>query len=554
MKIRIQKNWTLAIYLSSCFIFVAYLSGSQVFSGSYTPDSEFYFTLQNYGNEINSRAFEPAYYWTRLGKIVPIRLLGQFFSYSISAEIYRNFLLLIIFTSVFVLTYKLSKSALVGVFSASFFSLNSVILYFTGDQYITGSVLTGGTLSLCLTLIKGLNLSKQILLCQILSGAALGWLLVLHPYGFFLYFISSLSLNIYFYLVKSHRYFNFLKNEFVEIISLSMTFLLFLIAGQRIFPNYSWFQTTLYWIQILNPTDFAPQSLKYLLYETSFFVIYVIIILSLLFFFLTKNFVPLLLVIFSVALPVIFTIINNGAHLYARYQTSLIWPFILIAYSLIIVYYFQRFNIDKLKLTPFLLLLLIFVIAGHIKTFPLYFLYSLPLICVIFFLISFFIPSYNSFIFFLVFSCASFQLFQNTSPRGDFPFVSGQPYWLAFNSSQTKINLEKGVEIQNWVLENTKITDKLLVWNEPGADLIKYAAFQLWGPNSIDNATILSDYGLNSLISRNPEQIIIYYKDQTKADKYLLSMGSNGFRYIPRTCKKFLEPDPIFVCIYNKLL
>jgi hypothetical protein len=204
--------------------------------------------------------------------------------------------------------------------------------------------------------------------------------------------------------------------------------------------------------------------------------------------------------------------------------------------------------------TPFLFILLIFASAGHVKTFPFYFLYFLlPILFVIFLLITFFYTSYKSFIFFLVFSFVSFQLFQNTSPRGDFPFVSGQPYWLAFNSSQTKINLENGVEIQNWILENTKVTDKLLVWNEPGADLIQYAAFQLWGPNSIDNAATLSEYGLNSLITRNPEQIIIYYKDRVKADKYLLSIKNNGFKFIPQSCKKFFERDPIFVCIYKQL-
>ena len=48
---------------------------SQRWSGLDTPDSSFYASLGVFGDEVTDRAYDNSYYWTRLGYIVPVRLL-----------------------------------------------------------------------------------------------------------------------------------------------------------------------------------------------------------------------------------------------------------------------------------------------------------------------------------------------------------------------------------------------------------------------------------------------------------------------------------------------
>ena len=46
---------------------------SQRWTGFNSPDSEFYASLALFGSDVTDRAVEPAYTWTRLGYIVPVR-------------------------------------------------------------------------------------------------------------------------------------------------------------------------------------------------------------------------------------------------------------------------------------------------------------------------------------------------------------------------------------------------------------------------------------------------------------------------------------------------
>ena len=48
---------------------------SQRWAGLDTPDSSFYASLSLFGDEVSDRAPDNSYYWTRLGYIVPVRLL-----------------------------------------------------------------------------------------------------------------------------------------------------------------------------------------------------------------------------------------------------------------------------------------------------------------------------------------------------------------------------------------------------------------------------------------------------------------------------------------------
>ena len=57
------------------WLFVAFGSTAQHWTGLDTPDSEFYATLGLFGSDVTDRSVDPAYTWTRLGYIAPVRLL-----------------------------------------------------------------------------------------------------------------------------------------------------------------------------------------------------------------------------------------------------------------------------------------------------------------------------------------------------------------------------------------------------------------------------------------------------------------------------------------------
>ena len=108
-------------------VFSAFLSGSRQWAGFNSPDSEFYASLALFGSDVTDRALEPAYTWTRLGYIAPVRLLVTTADPFTGFAIWRFLLILVIVGSIYLLVKKASNAPLaVGV--ALFASLNTMVL------------------------------------------------------------------------------------------------------------------------------------------------------------------------------------------------------------------------------------------------------------------------------------------------------------------------------------------------------------------------------------------------------------------------------------------
>ena len=65
-----QRRLDIALFVA---ITAAIALVSQRWTGFNSPDSEFYASLALFGSDVTDRAVEPAYIWTRLGYIVPVR-------------------------------------------------------------------------------------------------------------------------------------------------------------------------------------------------------------------------------------------------------------------------------------------------------------------------------------------------------------------------------------------------------------------------------------------------------------------------------------------------
>ena len=110
-------------------------SGAQRWTGFNSPDSEFYASLAIFGDEVTSRS-EPAYTWTRLGYIAPVRLLISVFSTWVGFEVWRIILLGIVVGSIYGLV-RLASTWQTASVVAVYAGLNTVVLSFAGNTYLT---------------------------------------------------------------------------------------------------------------------------------------------------------------------------------------------------------------------------------------------------------------------------------------------------------------------------------------------------------------------------------------------------------------------------------
>ena len=161
-------------------VFTGLLSGSEQWAGLDTPDSSFYNTLALHGSEVTDRAPETSYYWTRLGYIVPVRLLTTVFGPFPGFAIYRMLLLLIIVASIYLAVRTFTRIP-AGVALTTLASLSTVVLAYLGNTYLTGSVLAGTALLIACG-IQGSG-PRWHWPWAVLAGATLGWLAMVNPYG-----------------------------------------------------------------------------------------------------------------------------------------------------------------------------------------------------------------------------------------------------------------------------------------------------------------------------------------------------------------------------------
>ena len=114
---------------------------SQSWSGFNSPDSEFYASLALFGSDVTDRALEPAYTWTRLGYIVPVRALVTVFGPWVGFEVWRYLLITLIVGSIYAAGTITGKSRVLAGSLSIFVGLNTVVLAFVGNTYLTGTAI-----------------------------------------------------------------------------------------------------------------------------------------------------------------------------------------------------------------------------------------------------------------------------------------------------------------------------------------------------------------------------------------------------------------------------
>ena len=148
---------------------------SQRWAGFDTPDSSFYASLSLFGDEVSDRAPDNSYYWTRLGYIVPVRILTHILGPWAGFFAWRLLLISVIVASIYLIARRFT-----GIPSAAFLaciaSLSSVMLSNLGNTYLTGTVLAGTAALVACAMFDGKR-------AAIAAGVVLGWLVMVNPPG-----------------------------------------------------------------------------------------------------------------------------------------------------------------------------------------------------------------------------------------------------------------------------------------------------------------------------------------------------------------------------------
>jgi hypothetical protein len=539
------------------------------FSPPFTPDSEFYWSLGNYGNEIVSRAPWPAYYWTKTVLIAPQFYLSGLLS-AIHIFVFIQLIqIFIIYTAVSLLS-KYEKIDLPRKHIIYFVIIfNSIIFWFRGNTYTTGLAQALLYLFLVLLYITQRDFEKSSKRLIIGFGFLSATFIFLNPIIFLLLIIVTITfhlLHIYEIRQVSLKYILNVAS-FVFGTLLSVMFWLYISAD--IFPGLNWFQTVKYYSTAIDASDFSTRKgLLILIADPSVFFLLILALIGLVVFVLREYRGTFLRFIGGVQLQLVLILVFdklflNGSLLESPYYSALVMPSASFLVAGIAVELLREIPLSRINsYGPFsvIVIMCLYFFTGMINVGRLS---SITLITLgfFFFCLSIYslrkdmsrfyfnhsrIYSYFALLGILVLT----QIFQNADSRFN-GNVLRLDYRIELASSENQNLLTEYLRVQKWVIENTLKEEKLLVWVEPKENLVGYASMQLWGPNSLSSGYKISQAEKDSLMVTSPDAFVSYFRNPLAFREFLQSLPAKSDPKISK-CRKFPRTDDAFaftVCL-----
>jgi hypothetical protein len=126
------------------------------------------------------------------------------------------------------------------------------------------------------------------------------------------------------------------------------------------------------------------------------------------------------------------------------------------------------------------------------------------------------------------------------------------PYGIAFKGYENPKYLKEFEKTEQFVLDQTKKKDRLMVWVEPSTELVEYAAAQLWGPNSVNHTLSFADWDKANLKASKPTHLVLYLRNTEIASEYISNLKKSGWSTLDQKCRKFSKTeigDIFTVCV-----
>ena len=507
---------------------------SQRWAGLDTPDSSFYASLSLFGDEVSDRAPDNSYYWTRLGYIVPVRILTTVLGPWPGFAVYR--LLLI---GLLVLGIYLTARRFTGIASAAFLatiaSLSSVVLSYLGNSYLTGTVLAGTAALVACAMFDGRRAAAA-------AGVLMGWLVMVNPPGVLLAGTIWLVLRIQ---ARTR-----IGPVLVAAGSTVVTFLAFLAAGRVVFPRMDWFGTYIASNARLDYSNFASAEAVWLR-DISLIVPVAALVAVFVAWVTHRSEVAaqraLVLSSTSIAFMLVFSPIMGGIPLEAPLYQSMLWPPALISLVLITTLALPERRWTKVQTGSGILAVAVVLLSGHLALgLSLALGWLIAAVAVAVFLFASYKGTIGA-IAGLALLLGASQLLQNS--RGDLGLYYLSPYSWAFTANPIADRIGTAVDTQEWLLANTTREDQILSWVdgqwvEGDRELYVVAGMQLWGENRVTLEPTMTVDDVTRLDSIKPSVVAMYGQSMDAVLRFWISLPAENLP-TPPECRDFAwTPNP----------
>ncbi len=512
---------------------IARFSGAERWTGFNSPDSEFYASLALFGDEVTSRS-EPAYTWTRLGYIAPVRFLVTTVDPWLGFEIWRILLLVVIVGSVYALVRMQSTwqwATLMGAFAG----LNTMVLSFAGNSYLTGTVMAGVLLLVLLGAWPVVGSPKWPWLTVLLSGMVAAWLVMTNPYGLLLGLAIWIPLRIMRLVVDGvGRWRHLLLDVVIAATGFAAVFVMFLIAGFAIFNGRNWFDTYLTWNAQLDYSSFIGDATTWqrdiaLLVPLVAVVIAVIVVVT------TRGSrgatAALIVSSLSIAFTVVYYVLVPGPWLEAPTYVAKLWPGALAALALGFGAMVGRRGLGWPGFILGLAFIPLIVWSGHWSTdvpYPIGVLIALlvtvlALVAAVALRRSRVVAGGLAAALALGSLAVGAQILQNG--RGLLGTYGQFPFRAAYEDFSNEMLMRSKVAAEEFVLANTTRGEKVMIWTDPDRLTAGIAGMQLWGwYNNVPEEAVLSPNGVNTLSEARPAAIVMYAPQRAQIDAFYASL------------------------------
>ena len=515
---------------------------SQSWSGFNSPDSEFYASLALFGSDITDRAFEPAYTWTRLGYIAPVRSLVTVFGPWVGFEVWRCLLITLIVGSIYAAGTITGRSRVLAGSLSIFVGLNTVVLAFVGNTYLTGTAIAVmfALITVSLSFLGSNGSHGRGLLgtprwsTGVLSGLLAGWLIMINPYAFILggaiwggVRITSLV------LLRDDRIRRLTIDGVAGLAGAALSVAVFLAAGRSIFPELNWWTTYLEWNSRLDYTVFIIDANTWQR-DSALLIVVASVVISL----VTVIVYParrwawaaITIGATNVAVTAILMISFTGPWLEAPTYIAKLWPASLISLALA---FFTIAPGTRESRSSYRIV----IVLGAMVTIPAllwsgrfdgtlsragaWLLASLMTVLVIGML---FLArrAWNRWVAValsaaMLVTFVSAQILQNG--RGLLGGYGQYPFRSAFVDFNYREQMESKINVQRWLIARTSPDDTIALWTDPQFLTADVAAMQLWGGYNI----FTRDAELNRettmrLEEIRPSVVALYAPDKTQID------------------------------------
>ena len=515
---------------------------SQRWAGLDTPDSSFYASLALFGDEITDRAPIDSYYWTRLGYIAPVALLTNLLGTWAGFEAYRVLLLLVLVTSTYVILRRFTGIASAG-FLAGLLALSTVPLSYLGNSYLTGSVLAGTAAVIAAAMRSGVRPA-------LLSGALLGWLVMVNPPGAILAGTLWLAIRIHGRIRV---------REFVSAAGTTVVaFAVFWLIGLAMFPGLSWFGAYVDSDARSRLSDFASKELVWL--QDISLVVPVVILIGVVIVWATHRReiaaqLALIISLTSVSFMLVFNPLMGGIALEAPMYQSMLWPPALISLGLVTTLAMPERRWTKLQVGAGVVAVALVIFTGFIAPgFTLAVGWIIAIATMAVFLLAGYKGTIGA-IAGLALVLGGAQLLQNS--RGDIGLYYLSPYQWAYADNPIADRIRTAVNTQEWLLGQTDREDEILSW--VGGDWVNgdrelyvVAGMMLWGENRVTLEPAITPDDAARLDTMRPDVIAMYAPSMDQVLQFWQSIPSENRPTAPDCYDFSWKPNPASAFQYTQ--